>query len=238
MSNFALKAAHILVAFLLPIFLSTACSGDDPPTQTPVLQTIIATTPLPTNTPAIPPTPDPQRDLNTAIAFYHATGGPDWEYPYNRLWDPDTPISDWRGLTTDHQGHITAIILQNTGLTGPAPAFIASLLTLTTLDLSHNRLSGTIPDTFSRLTNLTTLDLSNNALEGPIPPSLAGLSTLPELHLQNNLITGPIPGKLAASPALETIHISGNPMTDACYPKQFRGRIALTWQGPPLPPCP
>ena len=103
--------------------------------------------------------------------FYFATGGPQWQHSTN--WrDPDSPLAQWFGVTTDDAGRVTAI------------------------DLSANRLTGSLPPRLGALVHLHTLDLSDNELVGSIPPELTDLTILSALYLGGNRLTGCIPAKL------------------------------------------
>ncbi|MCY3989947.1 MAG: fibronectin type III domain-containing protein [Caldilineaceae bacterium] len=103
--------------------------------------------------------------------FYFATGGPQWQRSTN--WrDPDSPLAQWFGVTTDDVGRVTAI------------------------DLSANRLTGTLPPRLGALIHLQALDLSDNKLVGPIPPDLTDLTNLSTLYLGGNRLTGCVPAKL------------------------------------------
>ena len=103
--------------------------------------------------------------------FYFATGGAQWQRSTN--WrDPDSPLAQWFGVTTDDAGRVTAI------------------------DLSTNRLTGTLPPRLGALIHLQALDLSDNELTGSIPPDLTDLTNLSALYLGGNRLTGCVPAKL------------------------------------------
>lgn len=103
--------------------------------------------------------------------FYFATGGTQWQRSAN--WrDPDIPLAQWFGVTTDDAGRVTAI------------------------DLSANRLTGTLPPRLGTLIHLQTLDLSDNQLVGSIPPDLTDLTNLSALYLGGNRLTGCVPAEL------------------------------------------
>ena len=58
-------------------------------------------------------------DREALIAFYHATGGPDWEEQTN--WLSDEPLHDWHGVTTDADARVTRLVLVFNGLRGRLP---------------------------------------------------------------------------------------------------------------------
>ena len=109
-------------------------------------------------------------DRAALVALFNKTGGANWEnIPSDEQWrinDPDSPVSDWHGVTTNDDGRVRGIWLPDKGLTGELPAELADLSALTTLYLSRNRLSGTIPSELGSLSNLRWLDLSHNADRG------------------------------------------------------------------------
>ena len=99
---------------------------------------------------------DPQRDALSAL--YDGTGGPNWRNKTN--WLSIAPLGEWYGVTTDAEGRVTE------------------------LNLEDNNLSGTVPLALEGLANLKTLNLAFNAsLSGPLPQVITGLP-LEEIRLQ------------------------------------------------------
>ena len=94
-------------------------------------------------------------------AFYHATGGPEWDNDGN--WLSDEPLGTWYGVITDNNGRVRRLSLDN------------------------NLLTGSIPPELGNLSNLEFLVLYNNQLTGPIPPELGNLSSLEGLELSGVL---------------------------------------------------
>ena len=90
-------------------------------------------------------------DRTALEALYTATDGANWTDSMN--WNTDT--GDWHGVTTDEDGNVTYLILNN------------------------NNLSGTIPPALGSLSNLAYLDLSSNTLSGPHP---AGIEAVDRAH--------------------------------------------------------
>ena len=125
-------------------------------------------------------------------ALYEATNGSGWSVSEG-LWLTNGPLDEWFGVTTDAEGYVTSIDLNNRGLAGPIPSVLGDLRRLEHLDLSGNQLSGRIPPEIGGLERLTHLILTGNQLEGPIPPQLGSLEELTYLDLDGNELTGRIP---------------------------------------------
>ena len=106
---------------------------------------------------------DPQRDA--LLALYDGTGGPNWKNKTN--WLSIAPLGEWYGVTTDADGRVTE------------------------LNLEDNNLSGTVPPALGGLANLKTLNLAFNAsLSGPLPQAITGL-TLESLRLEGTAVCAP-----------------------------------------------
>ena len=100
------------------------------------------------------------------IALYNRTNGPNWTRSEN--WTSFAPLNEWHGLTTDVEGRVV------------------------TLDLEDNNLNGLIPGSLGDLTGLKALNLSfNRALYGPLPPSLTSLDLEKLLLAGTQLCTPP-----------------------------------------------
>ena len=100
-------------------------------------------------------------------ALYRSTNGDNWQSKLN--WLTDAPIGTWFGVSTDSDGCVTVLYVDNNNLSGTLPAELGDLTRLETLDLDGNRISGPIPTEIGNLTNLTVLSLDHNRLSGPIP---------------------------------------------------------------------
>lgn len=144
-------------------------------------------------------------------ALYKATNGSAWSVPEG-LWLTNGPLDEWFGVTTDPEGYVTSIDLNNRGLEGPIPSALGDLRRLEHLDLSGNQLSGRIPPEIGRLERLTHLILTANQLEGPIPPQLGSLKELIYLDLDRNELTGRIPD-LSSLSNLTEIWLAQNRIT-------------------------
>ncbi len=152
-----------------------------------------------------------ERDI--LVAFYHATGGPDWRDDSN--WLSDAPLESWHGVDMDDEGRVTQLSLGLNNLVGSIPPELGSLSHLSVLFLAYGELTGPIPPELGSLANLESLYLGNNDLTGPIPPELGSLSRLRVLSLGYNNLTGPIPPALASLRSLLWVILSDNELTGA-----------------------
>ena len=123
-------------------------------------------------------------DRAALVAFYNATGEANWTN--NTNWLTNAPVGQWYGVTTDDNGRVT------------------------NLDLNDNQLSGTIPPQLGNLANLRSLSLRDNQLSGEIPPEVGSLANLEWLRLNNNQLTGEIPAELGRLTNLTVLSLSGN----------------------------
>ena len=153
------------------------------------------------------------RTREILIAFYHSTGGENWDNRTN--WLTAKPIRTWYGVTATSAGAIERLVLPNNGLSGDIPAELGELASLRKLDLGFNRLTGGIPPELGSLADLFHLHLGSNQLFGTIPPELGYIADLESLDLFDNNLTGPIPPELALPPRLRLLRLDGNLLTGA-----------------------
>ena len=132
-------------------------------------------------------------DWAALVALYNATDGDNWGN--NTNWGSDMPLSGWHGVTTDSDGRVRRLYLQDNQLSGEVPSELGNLSNLEWLWLQRNQLSG-VPSELGSLSNLQTLWLSGNQLTGEIPGELGGLANLQTLWLSGNQLTGCIPQNL------------------------------------------
>ena len=132
----------LVVMLALILFVGCSSTGDSP-------------TATPTSMPTATPTPMPGAlDRDALVELYSATDGANWSSSSN--WLSDAPIGEWLGVTTDANGRVTELFLE------------------------QNQLSGEIPPEFGNLTHLEWLFLSGNQLRGCVP---AGLRDVPNSDL-------------------------------------------------------
>ena len=79
-------------------------------------------------------------DRAALVAFYRATGGPNWTESYN--WLVVSPISWWFGVETDYAGRVTRLERIGNDLSGWIPPELGSLFYLEELRLWDNQLVG------------------------------------------------------------------------------------------------
>ena len=156
-------------------------------------------------------------DREALIALYHATNGENWKN--NTNWLNDVPLGEWYGVTTNADGQVTELWLNDNGLTGPIPPEVGSLSGLQVLVLKANQLTGPIPGELANLANLQVLSLWHNRLEGPIPPRLGDLSNLRELWLHDNRLTGEIPAEFSRLGELQLLYLKKNQLTGVIPPQ-------------------
>ena len=172
-----------------------ACSDEPRPTA--------PTTPPPPLTPA-----DSARQV--LIAFYNATGGPNWLQ--DRNWNTASDVSTWYGVETKG-GRVTQLVLAGNNLVGTLPAQLGELTLLHRLVLTENEISGRIPPALGNLSNLTMLNLRENDLEGPIPSELGALTRLDTLDLFNTGVSGAIPPSLGNLGSLRSLTVGWNQLS-------------------------
>ncbi len=150
-------------------------------------------------------------DWGPLAALYKAAEGPVWIEDDG--WMSDRPIGQWHGVTTGPDGHVTALELARSNLTGTIPAELGRLSHLETLNLEWNRLRGPIPLELTGLHNLRSLRLGVNRLTGEVPAELANLANLEDLRLNHTLLTGRIPSELSNLSNLTRLSVQSNDLT-------------------------
>ena len=69
--------------------------------------------------------PAPSSDRDALIEFYHATHGPNWTN--NTNWLSDKPLGEWHGVTTDENGQVCELGVNNNNLSGTIPPVLGEL---------------------------------------------------------------------------------------------------------------
>ncbi len=141
------------------------------------------------------------QDREALVALYNATDGANWHN--NTNWLSDQPIGEWYGISTDKNGNVDVMLLQNNNLRGPIPAEIGDFANLQIHSFSSNWLTGPIPAELGNLTSLTSMSLGTNLLSGEVPAELGNLTKLTNLDLRGNALTGELPQSLTALTNLE-----------------------------------
>ena len=130
-------------------------------------------------------------DREALVAFYNSADGDNWTDKSE--WLSDRPTGQWYGVTTDVNGSVTHLDLNNNELSGEIPAELGSLSNLLSLYLLDNQLSGAIPVEMGSLSKLQTLWIhGNSTLSGPLPKSLTGLTSLLYLNLDGTELCAPM----------------------------------------------
>ena len=157
--------------------------------------------------------------------LYDETDGDNWSD--NTNWLTDRPLDEWYGVSTDADGMVTFITLNDNDLAGPIPPELGDLSSLWWLLLSGNDLTDPIPPELGDLSNLEWLYLRDNDLTGPIPPELGTLSNLERLYLNDNDLTGPIPPELGDLRGLEIFRMHNNADLGGELPSGFSSLTSL-----------
>ena len=147
-------------------------------------------------------------DREALSALYESAGGVYWAK--NGNWLSDEPGSQWHGVATDPDGHVTVLNLRDNRLSGELPPELGDLRNLRELILRDNQLSGAIPPELGNLANLEVLSLVGNRLSGPIPREFGELTGLRELRMRGNGLSGEIPSTIANLTNLGLIYLGEN----------------------------
>ncbi len=145
-------------------------------------------------------------DTIALMALYNSTDSANWTTKNN--WGSSLTLANWDGVTTDADGRVTDLELDDNNLVGTLPSELRSLTSLTSLMLSENKLSGNIPN-LSGLSQLEHLDLGDNQLNGTLPGWLGNLTNLEQLYLDHNELSGAIPRWVSNLTNLEQLYLCG-----------------------------
>ena len=105
-------------------------------------------------------------DTAALQALYDATNGADWTDATN--WGTPQALSTWHGVTTNGDGRVTRLELQENGLNGTLPTELENLTHLESLLLDRNyALTGPLPDGLRELSALAAVDLADTELCAP-----------------------------------------------------------------------
>jgi len=142
--------------------------------------------------------------------FYFSTSGDSWRNKWG--WMGKDEECNWGGVVCNSEGDSISLNIDENGLTGPIPAEISRLTSLTSLALDSNSISSPIP-LISSLTSLEVIDLDNNELTGKIPDWIFGLSLLRVLDLNHNSLTGTLSDSLGGASNLSFVQLHENDFT-------------------------
>ena len=184
-------------------------------TPTPTRIPTEAPTPAPTDTPVPTPTytatatPSPaSKDRDALVKFYEAMNGAEWRNQSN--WLSDEPLGEWHGVTTDDEGRVTELVINENGLSGSLPAEMVDLTELMVLELERNEISGGLPSWIADMSKLRVVDLDENDLSDPLPRELSTLVELEVLSLFSNRLNGEIPAELGHLTNLIVLDLGSN----------------------------
>ncbi|KAL4272290.1 hypothetical protein GQ457_13G004060 [Hibiscus cannabinus] len=113
-------------------------------------------------------------------------------------------------------------------LSGPIPACLGDLLSLSNLFLSSNMFSSSIPSTLTQLRDLLVLDLSSNSLSGPLPVDIGKWKVATSMDLSRNQFSGDIPTGIAELKDLTYFALSNNKIT-GFIPESFGEMLSLEY---------
>ena len=179
-----------------------------------------------------------ETDREALVALYNATDGENWDRSAN--WLSDAPLGEWEGVTTDDDGRVTRLQLDNNKLSWEIPAELGSLSNLEWLSLRGSfELSGEIPAELGSLPNLERLLLGGNELSGEIPAELGSLSNLSALSFYDNELSGEIPAELGSLSNLTSLNLSDNDLSGEFPPElgSLSNLIQLGFKGNDLSGC-
>ena len=180
---------------------------------------------------AVPPPAQTSAETDRAalIALFDATDGPTWDQ--SGIWASLRPLGDWAGVTTNEEGRVISVVLNDTTmayqtkLSGELPPELGHLTALKNLVLNEpdprrrGDLAGPIPPELGNLGDLEVLNLGGNQFCGQVPPELTSLVNLVEFDLSRSVLSGGIPPELGNLSKLRSLNLSGNVLTGAIPPE-------------------
>ncbi|UZR92287.1 leucine-rich repeat domain-containing protein [Chondrinema litorale] len=141
-------------------------------------------------------------------AIYNSLGGNAW--PNSTGWNSEASLDQWYGVTTNDNGCVIKLILNNNNLSGTIPTEIGNFSNIVEIDFGKNSISGSVPAAFGNLTTLEILWLNENDLTGQIPGGFFGMSNLTNLYLFSNNFTPPMPNQLNQLTKLKVFGFDNN----------------------------
>mmetsp|Transcript_19094 Transcript_19094/g.47194 ORF Transcript_19094/g.47194 Transcript_19094/m.47194 type:complete len:388 (-) Transcript_19094:364-1527(-) len=159
-----------------------------------------------------------------AALVYYSLGGDDSSWTTSTNWMTESNACDWFGLECDGYtsgtdsstyAPITAVRLDQNGLTGELPAELFGFPSLQRIIMEGNSISGSIPEGISQATQLATLDLDFNSLSGELPAGLYTLPSITNIDLNNNNLTGGISSSISNLKSLNVLNLEDNNLSGA-----------------------
>ena len=154
-----------------------------------------------------------QLDRDALRDLYASTDGPNWTS--NANWLSDRPLNAWHGVTTNAEGRVEQLVLEENNLVGEIPMSLRDLTELKVLNLSGNTsLSGRLSASFTSL-GLEVLLLNRTQICAPADTDLqAWLARIPDRSLADCLPS--IGGVVYLTQATQTLErpvplIAGDP---------------------------
>ncbi len=155
------------------------------------------------------------RDRNALEAIYNTLDGPNWVN--NTNWNTAAPLNTWYGVSTDINGCVIEVDLNDTntpaggnGVSGTLPDELGNLLKLQFLDLTFQDISGPLPATLGNLGDLIWMEFDGNRITGTIPGTFGYLSNLELLNIRSNNLSGPLPDELGNLTSLKFLVLDDN----------------------------
>ncbi|KAB1218266.1 Protein STRUBBELIG-RECEPTOR FAMILY 7 [Morella rubra] len=130
----------------------------------------------------------------------------------------------WKGITCSGS-RVTEIKLSGLGLSGSMGFQLASLTSLTDLDMSSNNLGGTIP--YSLPPNVLQLNLAQNNFQGEVPYSISLMFSLHYLNLSHNQLQNQLTDMFGKLSSLSTMDLSFNNLPGD-LPESFSSLSSIT----------
>ena len=156
-------------------------------------------------------------DREVLVRFYKATEGTNWKN--NTNWLSDEPMDTWFGISTNPDGRVTHLVMNQNNVVGPLIRELGQLSQLVVLQLTFNDITGPIPPKLGQLTYLESLSFDSNNLTGPIPPDLGQLKSITDIDLRGNHLTGEIPAELGNLSKLYGLDLSSNSLIGSLPPE-------------------
>ncbi|KAL5579691.1 hypothetical protein UlMin_012133 [Ulmus minor] len=161
-------------------------------------------------------------DASALKVLYSSMNSPSQLTGWNANGD-DPCGQSWKGITCSGN-RVTEIKLSNLGLSGSVGYQMASLTSVTILDLNTNNLAGGIP--YSLPPNLTRLNLGSNNFNGDIPYSVSLMTSLQYLNVSHNQLQNQLVDMFGKLPSLSTLDLSFNSVTGN-LPESFKSLTSM-----------